>query len=184
MPQSFHSPSQGPLSLEEVIAAVTHYMAEIPNATYEVLVGSDSQAYHLGQSSAGSGAESHEAGETDFVSVVVVHRVGRGARYFWKKTKKERYLGIREKIYEEATLSLMLAMEMGGKLKDYFQHNGAAFAESGEPSYKLEIHVDIGANGPTREMIKEIVGMIRGNGFVVRTKPAAYAASIVADKHT
>jgi predicted RNase H-related nuclease YkuK (DUF458 family) len=51
-------------------------------------------------------------------------------------------------------------------------------------NYNLEIHVDVGEHGATREMIKEVVGMVTGNGFVAKTKPDAYAASYVADKHT
>ncbi|MBU3957376.1 ribonuclease H-like YkuK family protein, partial [Patescibacteria group bacterium] len=38
--------------------------------------------------------------------------------------------------------------------------------------------------GPTREMIKEVVGMVNGNGFVAKTKPESYGAFVVADKHT
>ncbi|EKD86242.1 MAG: hypothetical protein ACD_37C00395G0001 [uncultured bacterium] len=52
------------------------------------------------------------------------------------------------------------------------------------PSYNLEIHIDVGEHGDTREMIKEVVGMVTGNGFVAKTKPNAYGASYVADKHT
>ena len=48
----------------------------------------------------------------------------------------------------------------------------------------LEIHVDVGTKGDTREMINEIVGMIRGSGYSVKTKPEAYGASNVADRHT
>ena len=48
----------------------------------------------------------------------------------------------------------------------------------------MEIHVDVGEHGDTREMIKDVVGMVTGNGFVAKTKPYAYAASYVADKHT
>ena len=48
----------------------------------------------------------------------------------------------------------------------------------------VEIHVDIGQKGPTRELIAEVVGMIRGNGFNVKTKPDAFGASSVADRHT
>lgn len=176
MPPSFHSPSRGTFSLEEVIVEVTRFMAEAPERRYEITIGTDSQCYKNGSGS-----------ETDFVSVVVIHRVGRGGRYFWRKTKKDRAMALREKVYEEATLSLMLAMELGGLLKERLNQIETAGAEEVsriEPAYTLEIHVDIGVNGPTREMIREIVGMIRGNGFTVRTKPEAYAASIVADKHT
>jgi hypothetical protein len=50
--------------------------------------------------------------------------------------------------------------------------------------FNLEIHVDIGENGRTKEMIDEVVGMIIGGGMRVRIKPHAYAATSVADKHT
>jgi len=50
--------------------------------------------------------------------------------------------------------------------------------------YDLEIHIDVGSLGPTRDMIKEVVGMVTGNGFVAKTKPEAWGASTVADKHT
>ena len=46
------------------------------------------------------------------------------------------------------------------------------------------IHGYFGERGDTREMIKEVVGMVTGNGFVAKTKPEAYGASYVADKHT
>ena len=49
--------------------------------------------------------------------------------------------------------------------------------------YDLEIHIDVGALGPTRDMIKEVVGMVSGNGFTAKTKPDSWGASSVADKH-
>jgi predicted RNase H-related nuclease YkuK (DUF458 family) len=49
--------------------------------------------------------------------------------------------------------------------------------------FNLEIHVDIGTGGPTADMINEIVGMIRGSGYEVRTKPEAYCAAVVADRY-
>ena len=42
----------------------------------------------------------------------------------------------------------------------------------------------MGKNGDARDMINEIVGMIRGNGFECKTKPDAFGASKVADRHT
>lgn len=36
----------------------------------------------------------------------------------------------------------------------------------------------------TREMIREVVGMVSGNGFTAKTKPESYGAFVVADKHT
>jgi len=50
--------------------------------------------------------------------------------------------------------------------------------------YDLEIHIDVGSLGPTREMIREVVGLVTGNGFTAKTKPDSWGASSVADKHT
>ncbi|OGY56735.1 MAG: hypothetical protein A2Y84_01455 [Candidatus Colwellbacteria bacterium RBG_13_48_8] len=54
----------------------------------------------------------------------------------------------------------------------------------GPIDFDLEIHVDVGEKGETKQMIQELVGMIRANNFEARTKPESYAASSVADRHT
>jgi len=46
------------------------------------------------------------------------------------------------------------------------------------------IHADIGENGQTKDMIKELTGLIRGNGFEPKIKPEAYIASVVADRYS
>lgn len=198
MTELFHSPSGASLSLEEVVEETLRFMGSEPADAYSVIIGSDSQGYRNGSTSLTTGGLT-PIGDTDFVSVVVVHRIGKGGRYFWVKNRLARMLSLREKIYEEATRSLMLAMKLGGELKERLAsaESSVACAPSSAPplravatffpegpSYTLEIHVDIGTQGPTRDMIREIVGMIRGNGFVVRTKPEAYAASTVADRYT
>ena len=38
--------------------------------------------------------------------------------------------------------------------------------------------------GLTKEMVKEVTGLIRGNGFEPRIKPFSFAASVVADRYT
>jgi predicted RNase H-related nuclease YkuK (DUF458 family) len=76
-------------------------------------------------------------------------------------------------MYEEATMSLATAEDVVTLLKN-----------DGITKYDIEIHVDIGSVGKTREMINEIVGMVRGSGYAVRMKPESYAASKVADRYT
>jgi predicted RNase H-related nuclease YkuK (DUF458 family) len=76
-------------------------------------------------------------------------------------------------MYQEAILSLQSAESVFELLRQ----NGIA-------KYDIEIHVDIGRVGETREMINEIVGMVRGNGYDVKIKPDAFGASKVADRHT
>ena len=80
---------------------------------------------------------------------------------------------LKTRIYQEAALSLTCAQEILEVLKN-----------DGYTKYDIEIHVDIGSNGKTKEMINEVVGMIRGSGFPVKTKPLSYGASKVADRHT
>jgi hypothetical protein len=54
--------------------------------------------------------------------------------------------------------------------------------------YKFELHVDVGENGKTREIVKQIVGWLENSQeyykFEVRYKPEAICASVVADRHT
>jgi hypothetical protein len=85
---------------------------------------------------------------------------------------KKQYV-LRQRMYEEAMMSLDMAETVLALLH-----------KDGITKYNVEIHVDIGTFGDTREMITEIVGMIRGSGYIVKTKPESYAASKVADRYT
>src|SRR4030042_5469477 len=181
----FHSPSKGEMNLDLIIDELVNYKREVPEAKYKIVVGTDSEVKEKG---------------IEFVCVVAVHRIGRGGRYFWSRIYDKRKLDMRSRIYQEAVISLGLAgallekelelrefkIDMGQSITDIFKtlendSNGLV----GEIifSNELEIHVDIGQKGPTREMIKEIVGMIKGSGFFVKIKPEAFAAATLADKH-
>lgn len=153
----FHSPTLGELSLGAVIERIRGYMEEAPDYKYRLIIGTDS----AGKNHAG----------VDFVTALVVHRIGAGGIYFWKKEFATVH-SLRERIYKEATLSLEFAQELLEILRS------EKFLE-----YDFEIHVDIGKEGETRDMIAEVVGMIRGSGFEVKTKPESYGASKVADRH-
>lgn len=155
----FHSPTYGDLDLSQVRKRTLAFMEEAPEARYRIVIGSDSAP--------GRGEV------TDFVTALVVHRIGTGAIYFWKRKVGKRKMALRQKIYQEAAMSLDCAEEVLD-----------AFAKDGINRFDVEIHVDIGKFGETREMINEVVGMIRGSGFLVKTKPDAYGASTVADRHT
>src|SRR5690606_29562033 len=109
----------------------------------------------------------------EFVSAIVVHRKRSGGIYFWTKKIEAHMHSLRQRIFEEALLSLKLAEMLIQKLK-----------EKNVLQFNLSIHVDVGPNGETKKMVQEIVGMIKGNGFDVKTKPDSYAASSVADRHT
>jgi hypothetical protein len=149
------------MGLKKVISEIVSYIDREPKRSYELVIGTDSNGDKL----------------ADFVSAIVVHRIGHGGRYFWKKWNKKPVHSLRDKIYQEVTMSLDLAQKVIGKLSDELKKNGL-------PQYGLDIHIDVGEKGDTKEMIKEVVGMVRGSGFRVKTKPEAYGAFVVADKYT
>lgn len=159
----FTSPTLGEMSIEQVSLEIAKYIEDRPNQFYRVVIGTDSQA-----------KRSNGTEEIDFVSAIIVHRVGLGARYFWKKEKVIKKPVLREKIYTETTLSLELASQFVPMLRDKISST----------KYDFEIHIDVGPIGPTRDMIKEVVGMVQGSGYTARTKPFSWGASSVADKHT
>jgi predicted RNase H-related nuclease YkuK (DUF458 family) len=158
MGDRFFNPHAGELTFDEVIATIVGGMEADPEASYEILIGTDSS----------SGSE-----QVDFVSAIVLHKIGKGGRYFWTRKRERKIHSFRQKIWREAWLSFELAQRLLEHL------SAASFLD-----FNLEIHVDIGENGRTKEMIDEVVGMIIGSGFAVRIKPQAYAASSVADKYT
>jgi predicted RNase H-related nuclease YkuK (DUF458 family) len=155
----FHSPTFGSLTFNSVREKILEFMADSPDHKYHLVVGTDSQPKN------GQG--------TDFVTAIVIHRIGIGGIYFWKRVIEEKKLVLRYRIYQEATLSL----ETAEKLLELCRNDGIT-------KYDVEIHVDIGKFGKTREMITEIVGMVRSMGYTVKTKPESYGATKVADKHT
>lgn len=155
----FFSQTYGKCDLSSLRQHTLTYIESQPDYQYRLVIGTDSQPKNRT--------------ETDFVTAFIIHRVGAGGIYFWKRyVDKKRYV-LRQRIYQEAALSLTMAEELLALLK-----------KDGINKYDVEIHVDIGRFGETRDMIAEIVGMVRASGYQVKTKPDSYAASKVADKHT
>lgn len=155
----YWSPTHGKVDLNGLKKLVSSFMAADKIAGYEIIVGTDSQKV--------------KKGIYDFVSALIVHRIGYGGIYFWKRQLFDKKMSLKERIYFEATMSL----ETSENFVDFFKTNGIS-------KYNIQIHVDIGRNGETRDMITEVVGMIRGNGYDVKIKPESYGASKVADRHT
>lgn len=197
----YHSPTYGDLEFKEVNHKILKFMEADPESRYRIIIGADSQEKQIsrkatntvlnrrssrapgwkpaarGKSGSSRNFKSEiltgNSHQTDFVSAIIVHRVGAGGIYFWQRTVDKKKRILKQRIYEEAFLALQTAQEF----LEIFKKNGIK-------SYELEVHVDIGKNGPTRDIINEVVGMIRGSGFNVKTKPDAYGASKVADRHT
>jgi predicted RNase H-related nuclease YkuK (DUF458 family) len=159
----FNNPTKGVISVEEMISEISGFVEEEPDDFYRLVIGTDSQS-----------KTTKDRCECTYVTAIVVHRQGKGARYFWRKAHSEKAPVLRNKIYKETQISLDAAHGLVPLLRDAIS----------PAHYDFEIHIDVGPLGKTREMIKEVVGMVNGNGFTARTKPHSWGASSVADKHT
>lgn len=164
----FQSQTHGALGVSEIITKIKEFLEEQPNSDYSLVIGTDSHEKNVSERAKGS--------TINLVTAILIHRKGFGGKYFWRRQEQKNIHSLREKIYAETMVSLSFATIFVPLFKRAL--NGKA------PNYNLEIHVDVGEHGDTRNMIKEVVGMVTGNGFVAKTKPDAYAASYVADKHT
>lgn len=163
----FQSASFGELSIIEMLTSIKDFLEEDPNKQYRLVIGTDSHE----KSTSLTGPK-----QINIVTAVVIYRVGSGGRYFWRRKFNDNIYTLRDKIYAETLVSLDFAKIFVPLLQKHLNGN--------YPRYDLEIHVDVGEHGASREMIKEVVGMVTGYGFVAKTKPESFAASYVADKHT
>ena len=156
--EKFHSQTYGDLEYEEIIEKIALFIKEDPNFKYKVIVGTDSESRNK---------------QGDFVTAIVVHRIGKGGIYFWRRQLLPNMVAITDRIAKETQLSIELAW----RLRDTFQHNGLS-------GYEPEVHLDVGEGGVTRDMIRWVTGMVLGSGLQYKIKPEAFGATKVADKHT
>ena len=157
--KNFNSPTKGKMDLDQVARDIVNYIKEQPDAKYRLIIGSDSEGN----------------GKIELVTAIVIYRKKKGGRYFWQKQSLEKIFNLRQKIYKEVELSLSTSQELIKKLKAHLLKE--------DIRSNLEIHIDVGENGPTKDLIREVVGMVLGFGFRAKTKPASFGASMVADRH-
>ena len=155
----FYSPTYGKLNLQQLKKIITSFMAQDKKGRYEIIVGTDSQKI--------------AKDKYDFISALIIHHVGWGGIYFWKREIVNRKISLKERIYMEAIMSL----QTSENFIEFFKTNGVS-------RYDIQIHVDIGKKGETRDLIAEVVGMIRSSGYDVKIKPDSYGASKIADRYT
>lgn len=118
---------------------------------------------------------------TSFVQCVALHKfddtgTGKGGRVFYIRHLETRYFNRNKRLIREAEIAINLAT----KLEPIFT----------ELDIPFEVHADVnsnaGKNGENKsyEVHDMIKGWITGMGFKCKTKPQAFVASIVADRHT
>jgi len=155
------SPTYGKLSLEETVEKINKFISEKPGS-YKFIIGTDSQKVD---------------GSIVFMTALIVHRIGNGGIYFYDMKISKYKLSLAERIFTEASYSIKFAAELLKKIDENIY-----------PFYKslsnLEIHIDVGKDGETRELINAVTGMVKGCGYKVKYKPESYAATKVADRYT
>lgn len=164
---TFYNPTCGNLNFSQVLEEVFDYIGSLKDRTYEIVVGCDSSST-----------------ETPvFPLALVVLRKGEGGRFFLAKVRyldgEKKFHSWRERILEEVYLSCDFALAFRDALK-------VRISDCQENiDYKFEyIHADVGGTGKTRDMIREVTGLIKSNGFFPKLKPESFAASVVADRFT
>lgn len=146
--------------LSDIIQRIEQFISEDPDREYRLSVGTDSMTYDA----------------TYFVLAIVVHRVGNGGIYFYKRFQHPAIRNLRDKLYQETQLSIDATDLLIGQLLD--QH------EELFEKLKLSIHLDIGENGPTKDLIRELEGWVHALGYDCAIKPESYAASTIANIHS
>ncbi|MFC1625259.1 ribonuclease H-like YkuK family protein [Patescibacteria group bacterium] len=149
------------INFEKLIKEIVSYVNEKPKTDYRITIGTDSPGVN----------------NPFFVTAITVLRIGNGGRYFWTKSERIKCHGLQERIYKETVRSITMAQELKSQLKDILGED--VFWDD-----KLAVHLDVGKNGSTKDLVDGVVGMVKGYGFEATIKPDAFCAYVVADKHT
>ncbi len=153
----FESPTKGRMSFEEMFADLLDFLNREPHDQYRLIIGTDSHTRH----------------DTVLVTAVVIHHLGKGGRYYFHRSHRRAIKSLRQKIFYETSTSLTVASELTEMLE-----------KAGVADFDVEIHIDVGRQGETKDLIREIVGMVTGSGYQAAIKPDSFGASKVADKYT
>lgn len=147
------------LTLDEVFRQVRDY-TRVAGYEYDVGIGTDSQMIgHAFQ----------------FISVISVHRVGKGGLYFYHKSFVPRAKfpveNQKMRMFHEVARSIELAMDMQGAISV----NPIVHIDASPPSKKEEF---------TAQFSEQLRGYVTSCGFVCTLKPESYVAHAIADRHT
>ena len=161
----FHSVSGKAMTINEIANRIIQYMMEDINASYEIIVGTDSQTHK----------------DTKMVEIIAVHRKGLGGIFFHNTDFIPRIRNLKQKINEETSRSLTVANELLDAIEFPLLGEGYLLEDL---NVTFRIHCDIGKYGKTNELIKEIVSWVTSQGYVCMIKPDSYVASGIADKYS
>ena len=108
--------------------------------------------------------------ETEFATVIVFLREGRGGFMFIHNEKTKHPYSIKERMLVEVAKSIEIAYELCDLFTLY--------------DVDMEVHADINTNPhfKSNEALREAMGYILGMGFAFKAKPEAFASSSCANK--
>lgn len=108
--------------------------------------------------------------ETEFATVIVFVREGKGGFMFIHNEKSLLKYSIKERMLVEVAKSIEIAYELCDLFSVY--------------DVDMEVHADINTNPvfKSNEALREAMGYILGMGFAFKAKPEAYASSSCANK--
>ena len=152
----FTSPTYGKVSKQYIYNYIIECIKEnqiTKSHNYSIIVGTDSQNTY----------------RTKMVLVICLIDKGRGGKYFYHIDYLDKIKYLNTKIFTETEKSLEIARELNKLL-----HDNDVRAE-------VEIHVDIGKDGKTKDLIQSILGWVTAEGFKAKIKDESYVASTIAD---
>jgi uncharacterized protein len=140
----------------------------IKDAVKQAIIRETENGFHL---KVCIGTDSQVKGkETEFATVIVFLREGRGGFMFIHNEKTFQKYGIKERMLVEVAKSIEIAYELCDLFTLY--------------DVDMEVHADINTNPSfkSNEALKEAMGYILGMGFAFKAKPEAFASSSCANK--
>lgn len=152
----FHSPTRGQLAKEDVFSHIEQTISTL-SGPFEIIVGADSQLKSRG---------------TFFALVITIIRAGHGGTFFYHKFQERRYSSLQQRIFQEA----MYAVGLASEVREYLRERNH--------DTPIQLHFDIGKNGPTRKFIQSLLSLAEINHFRAEIKPNSFCASTIADKFT
>lgn len=165
MIQKFRTAAGELFTIDQVIKKIADYIEKDTSNRYEFTVGTDSQNFD----------------RTKIVEVIAVHRVGKGGIFFYNVEFIQRIQNLRQKITEETQRSLSIADGLLEKLElELIERE----IDIDELDIQFQIHCDIGHEGKTKTLIREITNWVTSLGYVCLIKPDSYAASGIANKYS
>ncbi|MBE4908919.1 ribonuclease H-like YkuK family protein [Bacillus luteolus] len=165
----FYNVSEKDMDFELVLTRMKDFMKKDPRSRYVLSIGTDSHVHQT---------------ETRFITAIHLHRVGKGAWGCLRNYNVKRPLkSIREKISLETSFSQEIAYLFSPEDLADLTEIILPYADEGA-DLTIEIHLDIGSRGATKELIQDMTGRITAMGLEAKIKPESYAAFSYANRYT